>query len=123
MKEKVAGMVLLNSAGGMNNKHLKELEPSLGITIFLFVLGIIDFLLSIKPISRFLFDRLANKETIRSILTDLYSNKSAVDDDLVEIFYRPSQDEGALDVFVEIITGNLDRQHQSSRQINLLRRR
>jgi hypothetical protein len=38
-------------------------------------------------------------------LQSLYVNKLAVDDDLVDMLYEPSNDLGALEAFVSIITG------------------
>lgn len=35
----------------------------------------------------------------------VYSNKEAVDDELVQLIYEPSCDEGALDAFISILTG------------------
>ena len=40
-------------------------------------------------------------------LQSLYVNKLAVDDDLVDMLYEPSNDLGALEAFVSIITGTL----------------
>jgi hypothetical protein len=52
-----------------------------------------------------LFARLANRENIRAALQGVYVQTEAVDDELVELFYAPSQDAGALDTFVAILTG------------------
>lgn len=38
----------------------------------------------------------------------VYGNPSSVDDELVELIYEPSTDEGALDAFVSIMTGGCD---------------
>ena len=103
MQERVIGIALLNCAGAMNNKGLKD---DWRIRVFLPVFLLFDLLLSIRPIAQYLFDRLATEETIRSVLTNIYRNKEAVDDELVKIFLSPSQDEGALDVFVSVLAGH-----------------
>jgi hypothetical protein len=36
----------------------------------------------------------------------VYSNKEAVDEELVQLIYGPSCDEGALDAFISILTGD-----------------
>lgn len=86
----------------MNNKGLKD---DWRIKASLPIFWILDLLLFIRPIAQYFFNKLATKETIRSVLTNIYCNKEAVDDDLVDIFARPSTDDGALDVFVSILTG------------------
>lgn len=35
----------------------------------------------------------------------MYGNQAAVDDELIDLIYQPSTDEGALDAFVSIMTG------------------
>ena len=103
MQERVIGIAMLNCAGAMNNKGLKD---DWRIRAALPIFYLIDFLLSIRPIAQYLFNRLATEETIRSALSNIYCNKEAVDDELVKIFASPSRDEGALDVLVSILTGD-----------------
>ena len=69
------------------------------------LLMLIDFLLNQPAIARSLFDNFRTKENIRNVLLSVYGNAEAVDDELVELIYRPSCDEGALAAFVSIITG------------------
>lgn len=42
---------------------------------------------------------------MKTVLQSVYSNKEAVDDELVEVILKPAETEGALDAFVSIITG------------------
>lgn len=101
--EKIKGLVFLNCAGGMNNKLLSnDFRVILAMPLFY----LIDFLLKIKPIANFLFSKIATKDSLKEILGSVYSNTESVDDELVDMVYEPSQDEGALDVFVSVITGN-----------------
>lgn len=102
--DKVESLILLNCAGGLNNKALSEdWRIKLAMPIFL----LIDVLLRNETIGRYLFDRIREKENLRNILQSLYpSNAIAVDDELVDIIHGPSNDENALDVFVNIITTN-----------------
>ncbi|RMD72844.1 MAG: alpha/beta hydrolase, partial [Cyanobacteria bacterium J149] len=39
-------------------------------------------------------------QVIRKILTQAYQKQEAITDELIEIIYKPSQDKGAVDVFV-----------------------
>ena len=41
-----------------------------------------------------------------TMMPQVYCNPEAVDDDLVELLYRPSCDEGAIGVFVSVLTGD-----------------
>lgn len=46
-----------------------------------------------------------SRDNIRTVLQGVYMNQGAVDDELVDIIYGPSEDQGALDVFVSVISG------------------
>uniref|UniRef100_A0A383WBY5 AB hydrolase-1 domain-containing protein n=1 Tax=Tetradesmus obliquus TaxID=3088 RepID=A0A383WBY5_TETOB len=98
----LAGLVLLNSAGAMNNKGVIN---DWRIVLALPLLLLIDFLLKTPPIARALFDALARPETIRKVLGGVYVDKAAVDDELVDIILAPAFTPNALDVFVSVITG------------------
>lgn len=100
--ERVAGLALLNCAGGMNNKAIvDDWRIKLALPLFL----LIDLLLKTPPIAQRLFDRFRTPDNIRNILQNVYGNQAAVDDELVDLIYQPSKDEGALDAFVSIMTG------------------
>ncbi len=46
-----------------------------------------------------------SRDNIRTVLQSVYLNQAAVDDELVDIIYGPSEDQGALEVFVSVISG------------------
>ncbi|KAL3499710.1 hypothetical protein ACH5RR_038803 [Cinchona calisaya] len=98
----IRGLVLLNCAGGMNNKAIVD---DWRIKLLLPLLWFFDFLLSQRWIASFLFNKVKQRDNIRNVLTSVYGNKESVDDDLVEIIRGPANDEGALDAFVSIVTG------------------
>ncbi|KAL2538911.1 alpha/beta-hydrolase superfamily protein [Forsythia ovata] len=98
----VQGLVLLNCAGGMNNKAIVD---DWRIKLLLPLLWFFDFLLKQKGIASYLFDRVRKRDSLRNILSSVYGNKDNVDEDLVEIIKKPAEDEGALDAFVSIVTG------------------
>ncbi|XP_027079982.2 uncharacterized protein [Coffea arabica] len=98
----IRGLVLLNCAGGMNNKAIVD---DWRIKLLLPLLWFFDFLLNQRRIAAFLFDKVKQRDNIRNILTSIYGNKESVDDDLVEIIREPADDEGALDAFVSVVTG------------------
>ncbi|RLM98738.1 pheophytinase, chloroplastic [Panicum miliaceum] len=93
-RDVVRGLVLLNCAGGMNNKAIVD---DWRIKLVLPLLWLIDFLLNQRPIASALFNR--------DILLSVYGNKDAVDDELVEIIRGSADTEGALDAFVSTVTG------------------
>lgn len=98
----VAGVTLLNCAGGMNNKAVADdWRIKLAMPIFL----LIDALLARPKVARYLFDRFRTPDTLRSVLLGVYSDPTAVDEALIELIYGPSCEEGALEAFVSIITG------------------
>ncbi|XP_073043631.1 uncharacterized protein [Primulina eburnea] len=98
----VKGLVLFNCAGGMNNKAIVD---DWRIRLFFPLLWLIDLLLKQQRIASSLFNRIRQSNNLRNILLSAYGNKENVDEDLVEIFRKPAEDEGALDAFVSIVTG------------------
>ena len=52
------------------------------------------------------FDTFRKQETLRTVLKQVYCNSAAVDDELVELIHGPSCDEGALAVFISVLTGD-----------------
>ncbi|XP_043719936.1 uncharacterized hydrolase YugF isoform X2 [Telopea speciosissima] len=98
----VRGLVLLNCAGGMNNKAIVD---DWRIKLLLPLLLLFDLLLKQKGIASTIFERVKQRGSLRNILLSVYGNKESVDDDLVEIIKRPADDEGALDAFISIVTG------------------
>ncbi|KAH9782305.1 AB hydrolase-1 domain-containing protein [Citrus sinensis] len=97
-----SGLVLLNCAGGMNNKAIVD---DWRIKLLFPLLWFIDFLLKQRPIASAIFERVKQRETLRNILLSIYANKESVDETLVEIMREPANEEGALDAFVSIVTG------------------
>lgn len=66
---------------------------------------LIDALLR-SPLSTLLFDKVRTPETVRSLLEGgVYQNAARVDNELVRMLTRPAEDAGALETFVEILTG------------------
>nr|CAB3461447.1 unnamed protein product [Digitaria exilis] len=101
----VRGLVLLNCAGGMNNKAIVD---DWRIKLLLPLLWLIDFLLKQRPIASALFERVKGRhdmDNLKDILLSVYGNKDSVDDELVEIIRGPADTEGALDAFVSTVTG------------------
>lgn len=102
-KDAVRGIVLLNCAGGMNNKAISDdFRIKLAMPIFL----LIDFLLGQKAIARYLFDKFRAPDNLRQILLNVYPGKpESVDDELIDLLYQPSCDDNALETFVSVVTG------------------
>jgi pimeloyl-ACP methyl ester carboxylesterase len=96
--EIIAGGVLLNCAGGLNHRP-EELHFPLRqiMTIFTNVV-------SSPGLGPFLFDRIRQKHRIRNTLRQVYGNKAAITDELVDLLYQPSCDSGAQQVFASIVT-------------------
>jgi pimeloyl-ACP methyl ester carboxylesterase len=94
-------LILLNCAGGLNNKAVsRDWRIKLALPLF----WLIDAIL-LSGIGPKIFDRVRSKENLRQVLTNLYpSNPEAVDDELISLFYEPSQDPNAFHVFREIFT-------------------
>lgn len=97
----VRGVVLLNSAGPFSDPE-KDQETEKKLTLKeRFQKAVRSILL--QPWSSFLlFQYVRRKSMIRRTLNQVYLDKSAVTDQLVEDIYRPSCDRGAAKVFASV---------------------
>jgi hypothetical protein len=101
------GVVLLNCAGAMNRKGLAQDGLALRLVTPIFV--VVEYLLQQPKIANYLFNKFRSKKNVKQILQQqAYRDKAAVTDQLVDILHHPSTDEGALDVFVKVFTGEPD---------------
>ena len=96
--EIVSGGVLINCAGGLSHRP-HELNPPLRL-----VMGAFNQLVRSKLTGRVLFDRVRQKSQIRRTLLQVYRNREAVTDELVDLLYAPSCDPGAQQVFASILS-------------------
>ena len=96
--EIASGGVLINCAGGLNHRP-DELNLILRL-----VMGGFTKLVSSPLTGQFIFDRVRQKNRIRSTLYQVYRDRAAVTDDLVEMLYQPSCDPGAQQVFASVLT-------------------
>eukprot|EP00879_Flechtneria_rotunda_P015806 GHRR01016529.1.p1 GENE.GHRR01016529.1~~GHRR01016529.1.p1 ORF type:complete len:308 (+),score=76.20 GHRR01016529.1:302-1225(+) len=101
-QDQLAGVVLLNSAGAMNNKGVVS---DWRIIMAMPLLLLIDLLLKTRPVAEPLFKNLAQPQTIKKVLQSVYVDKAAVDDELINIILKPAFTQNALEVFVSVITG------------------
>ncbi len=90
--------VLINSAGGLSHRP-HELNPPLR-----FIMGTFNKLVTHPITGKFVFNNIRRKSQIRRTLYQVYRNREAVTDELVEMLYRPSCDPGARQVFASILT-------------------
>ncbi len=96
--ESVAGGILINCAGGLSHRP-DELALPLRV-----VMGSFAKLVSSELAGKFIFDLIRQKKRIRNTLYQVYGDHQAVTDELVEMIYQPSCDEGAQQVFASVIT-------------------
>jgi non-heme chloroperoxidase len=93
-----AGGVLINSAGGLSHRP-HELNPVLRV-----FMGTFNKLVANPVTGKFVFNRIRQKSQIRRTLYQVYSDRHAVTDELVDLLYTPSCDPGAQQVFASILT-------------------
>ena len=96
--EIAAGGVLINCAGGLSHRP-HELNPPLRL-----VMGAFNGLVRSRLTGSFLFNRVRQKPQIRRTLLQVYRNREAVTDELVDLLYAPSCDPGARQVFASILS-------------------
>jgi len=95
------GVVLLNSAGPFSDPEKEEETPQ-KLTLKELIQKAVRSIL-LQPWSSFLlFQYVRRKSMIRRTLNQVYLDKSAVTDQLVEDIYRPSCDRGAVKVFASV---------------------
>ena len=93
-----AGGVLINCAGGLNHRP-GDLNPLLGV-----VMGGFARLVKSPVTGNLLFNNIRRKSQIRRTLYQVYRDRNAVTDELVEMLYQPSCDPGAQQVFASVLT-------------------
>ncbi|MBW4695776.1 MAG: alpha/beta fold hydrolase [Lyngbya sp. HA4199-MV5] len=96
--ETAAGGVLLNCAGGMNHRP-DELNPPLRL-----IMAAFNALVRSPRLGGFVFNQIRQKHRIRRTLSQVYRNREAISDELVDMLYAPSCDEGAQKVFASVLT-------------------
>ncbi len=95
--EMTAGGVIINCAGGLNHRP-EELNPPLRL-----IMGAFTRLVTSPVTGKFIFDRVRQKHRIRATLKQVYRDRAAITDELVEMLYQPSCDEGAREVFASVL--------------------
>jgi pimeloyl-ACP methyl ester carboxylesterase len=96
--EMARGGVLLNVAGGLNHRP-EELNLPLRL-----MMGGFAKLVSSDIIGPFLFNLVRQKPRLRRTLHQVYRDRTAVTDELIDLIYEPSCDKGAQKVFAAILT-------------------
>ncbi|OKH12942.1 alpha/beta fold hydrolase [[Limnothrix rosea] IAM M-220] len=96
--ELCAGGVLVNCAGGLNHRP-DELALPLRA-----VMGAFAKLVSSPLTGKLIFNEVRRKFRIKGTLYQVYGDRQAVTDELVDMLYAPSCDEGAQAVFASVIT-------------------
>lgn len=99
--ESAVGLILLNSAGPFSDSN--PVPNSNNKTSVRQITGKMTRSILLQPwASYFLFQFVRRKSKIRQTLEQVYLDRSAVTDQLVEDIYRPSCDPGALQVFTSV---------------------
>ncbi len=92
------GGILLNAAGGLNHRP-EELNPPLRL-----IMGTFSRVVSSPILGPILFNEVRRKFRIRGTLKQVYCDRTAVTDELVDLLYQPSCDPGAQKVFASILS-------------------
>jgi pimeloyl-ACP methyl ester carboxylesterase len=96
--EMTAGGILINCAGGLNHRP-EELNLPLRM-----LMGMFTRIVSSPRSGKVLFNAIRQKERIRNTLHQVYCDRNAITDELVEMLYQPSCDPNAQKVFASILT-------------------
>lgn len=90
--------VLLNCAGGLNHRP-EELNLPLRM-----IMGTFSQVVNSNLLGPLVFNEVRRKFRIRGSLKQVYRNREAITDELVELLYRPACDPGAQKVFASILS-------------------
>lgn len=96
--EIAAGGVLINCAGGLNHRPEELMFP------LRLVMGAFTKMVSSPLTGPFVFNRIRQKSRLRNTLRQVYCDRNAITEELVEMLYRPSCDSGAQKVFASVVT-------------------
>ena len=96
--EVARGGVLINCAGGLNHRP-EELNLPLRV-----VMGSFTKLVSSPLLGKMIFNNVRRKNNIRRTLYQVYCDRQAVTEELVEMLYQPSCEPTAQKVFASILT-------------------
>ena len=96
--EIAAGGVLLNCAGGLNHRP-EELPLPLRV-----MMGTFTRIVASEAIGPLVFNLIRQKSRLRRTLHQVYRDRRAVTDELIDLIYEPSCDPGAQKVFASVLT-------------------
>ena len=95
LKENCNGLVLIDCAQRtMDDKRLKRSDVLMNL-----LRPVIKTLVSKRVISNTLFERAANRAVIKQILKKAYPTGNNIDEELIEILYKPSQRKNSKEAF------------------------
>ncbi len=95
LENECKGLILIDCAQRtMDDKRLKKNDVLMN-----FLRPIIKTLVSKRFISKTLFNRAANPNTIKQILKQAYPSGANINDELIEILFKPSQRIGSAEAF------------------------
>lgn len=92
------GGVLLNCAGGMNHRPGELVLP------LRLVMAVFTNLVRSPRFGPLVFNQIRQKHRIKRTLSQVYRNREAITDELVDMLYAPSCDAGAQKVFASVLT-------------------
>jgi pimeloyl-ACP methyl ester carboxylesterase len=96
--ELAQGGILLNAAGGMNHRPDELVLP------LRLIMAAFTNLVKSPRLGPFVFNQVRQKHRIRRSLAQVYRNREAITDELVDLIYAPSCDQGAQKVFASVLT-------------------
>lgn len=100
-KDYIRSNILMNCAGGMVSFRYSELSIPQRIVFFLF-----NTILFNPVVGSWLFRYIRQSENLKKVLEQIYIDKQAISDELLDILSMPAFDEGACQVFLAILTGD-----------------
>lgn len=96
----IRSLILMNCAGGLVSFRYSELNLVQRAIFYMF-----NALLFNPVVGRYLFESIRKPEKLRNVLQQIYPDRAAITDELLDILSMPAYDEGALEVFLAILNG------------------
>ena len=97
----IRSLALMNCAGGLVSFRYSELNPIQRILLWLF-----NTILFNRFTGPALFSNFRTRENVASVLQQIYIDRTAITEELLDILCEPSLDDGACEVFLAVLNAD-----------------
>lgn len=100
-RERTQALCLINCAGGLVSFRYSELNIIQKVILWLFNTSLFN-----RYTGPAVFGNLRTKENLAKVLEQIYINREAISDELLDILCQPALDDGACEVFLAVLNAD-----------------